>query len=139
MPELRKVFPAAFLGRLVVVPYLPLAAENLGRIVRLHLNRVVTRMREQHDIALTYGEAVVKHIVERCPAGETGARQLISFIEQIIQPQLAKLWLGAFAEKRQLLAIDIRLAEGDSAELLYHSEYLPGRTTTPVIPAAEPA
>ena len=139
MPELRKVFPAAFLGRLVVVPYLPLAAENLGRIVRLHLDRVVTRMREQHDIALTYGEAVVKHIVERCPAGETGARQLISFIEQIIQPQLAKLWLGAFAEKRQLLAIDIRLAEGDSAELLYHSEYLPGRTTTPVIPAAEPA
>lgn len=139
MPELRKVFPAAFLGRLVVVPYLPLAAENLGRIVRLHLDRVVTRMREQHDIALTYGDAVVSHIVERCPVGETGARHLISFIEQVIQPQLAKLWLGALAEKRQLLAIDIRLAEGDSAELLYHPEYLPGRITTPAIPAAEPA
>ncbi|MEV8471829.1 type VI secretion system ATPase TssH [Ralstonia sp. UNC404CL21Col] len=139
MPELRKVFPAAFLGRLVVVPYLPLAAENLGRIVRLHLDRVVTRTREQHDIALTYGDAVVSHIVERCPLGETGARKLISFIEQVIQPQLAKLWLGALAEKRQLLAIDIHLAEGDSAELLYHPEYLPGRTTTPAIPAAEPA
>ena len=139
MPELRKVFPAAFLGRLVVVPYLPLAAENLGRIVRLHLDRVVTRMREQHDIALSYGDAVVSHIVERCPVGETGARHLISFIEQVIQPQLAKLWLGALAEKRQLLAIDIRLAEGESAELLYHPEYLPGRITTPVIPAAEPA
>ncbi|CAG2141227.1 type VI secretion system ATPase TssH [Ralstonia mannitolilytica] len=138
-PELRKVFPAAFLGRLVVVPYLPLAAENLGRIVRLHLNRVVTRMREQHDIALTYDEAVVKHIVERCPVGETGARQLISFIEQAIQPQLAKLWLGALAEKRQLLAIDIRLADGDSVELACHPEYLPGLTTMPAIPAAEPA
>ncbi|UGS89536.1 type VI secretion system ATPase TssH [Ralstonia wenshanensis] len=137
MPELRKVFPAAFLGRLVVVPYLPLAAENLGRIVLLHLDRVVTRMREQHDIALTYSDAVVSHIVERCPVGETGARQLISFIEQIIQPQLAKLWLGALAEKRQLLAIDIHL--GDSAELLYHPQYLPGRATTPAIPAAESA
>ena len=116
--------------------YLPLAAENLGRIVLLHLDRVVTRMREQHDIALTYSDAVVSHIVERCPVGEIGARQLISFIEQIIQPQLAKLWLGALAEKRQLLAIDIRL--GDSAELLYHPQYLPGRAT-PAIPAAESA
>ncbi|MGK4781088.1 hypothetical protein ACSLWN_22960, partial [Salmonella enterica] len=96
-------------------------------------------MREQHDIALTYDEAVVKHIVERCPVGETGARQLISFIEQAIQPQLAKLWLGALAEKRQLLAIDIRLADGDSVELACHPEYLPGRTTMPAIPAAEPA
>lgn len=139
MPELRKVFPAAFLGRLVVVPYLPLAADNLGRIVRLHLDRVVARMREQHDIALTYGDAVVAHIVGRCPVGETGARQLISFIEQIIQPQLAQLWLGAQVNKRELLAIDIGLGDGDSAELAYHPEYLSGHITTRPIPAAEPA
>ncbi|MGN7103126.1 type VI secretion system ATPase TssH [Ralstonia holmesii] len=138
MPELRKTFPAAFLGRLVVVPYLPLAADNLGRIVRLHLDRVVKRMREQHDIALTYDDAVVTHIVERCPIGETGARQLISFIEQRIQPQLAKLWLGALASKQPLATIHIQLVS-DGVELAYQAEYLSGRGLEPVIPAAEPA
>jgi len=129
MPALRKVFPAAFLGRLVVVPYLPLAAANLGRIVRLHLDRLVARMRDQHGIALTYGDAVAEFIAVRCPAGETGARRMISFIEQAIQPQLARLWLTALSEKRQLSAIDIRLAApgaDDAAGLAYHLEYRPG-------------
>ncbi|CAJ0723865.1 MULTISPECIES: type VI secretion system ATPase TssH [Ralstonia] len=137
MPELRKTFPAAFLGRLVVVPYLPLAADNLGRIVHRHLDRVVKRMREQHDIALTYDDAVVTHIVERCPVGETGARQLIGLIEQVIQPQLAKLWLGALADKRPLAAIEIRMAD-DASTLIYHPEYLTGRSAGPAIPTAEP-
>ncbi|MRS99351.1 type VI secretion system ATPase TssH [Ralstonia pickettii] len=138
MPELRKAFPAAFLGRLVVVPYLPLAADNLGRIVRLHLDRVVKRMRERHDIALTYDDAVVTHIVERCPIGETGARKLISFIEQRMQPQLAKLWMGALADKQRLAAINIQLIS-DGVELGYQAEYLPGRSLEPLIPAVEPA
>ncbi|MGO4812252.1 type VI secretion system ATPase TssH [Cupriavidus sp. 2MCAB6] len=142
MPELRKVFPAAFLGRLVVVPYLPLAARNLGRIVRVHLDRVVARMHNQHGIALTYGSAVVDAIVERCPVGETGARQLIGFIEQVIQPQLARLWLSALSEKRPLAAIDIRLpgSGSGSPELTYHAEYRPGHDPVgPAYPKAEAA
>jgi type VI secretion system protein VasG len=123
LPELRKVFPAAFLGRLVVVPYLPLAADDFGRIVRLHLDRVVKRMREQHDIALGYSAAVVSHIVAHCPVGETGARQLISFIEQVIQPQLARLWLGALSEKRPLAAIHIERSGIEPKELTYHAKY----------------
>jgi len=140
MPELRKVFPAAFLGRLVVVPYLPLAPDNLGRIVRLHLNRVVERMRDQHDIALTYSDAVVSHIVQRCPVGETGARQLISFIEQIVQPQLARRWLGALSDKRQIATLEIDLAEDEASSLTYHIEYGPRHDAIgPDIPNAETA
>ena len=47
-PELLKTFPAAFLGRVTVVPYRPLAQGSLANIVRLHLNRVVRRMAENH-------------------------------------------------------------------------------------------
>ncbi|MGX6567334.1 type VI secretion system ATPase TssH [Cupriavidus necator] len=126
MPELRKVFPAAFLGRLVVVPYLPLAAENLGRIVRLHLDRVAVRMQHQHGIVLTYDDPVVEFIVARCPVGETDARQLIGFIEQVIQPQLARLWLLALSEKRELAMIAIRVADSAPAGLAYHTEYRAG-------------
>ncbi|WP_439683113.1 ATP-dependent protease Clp, ATPase subunit [Cupriavidus oxalaticus] len=140
MPELRKVFPAAFLGRLVVVPYLPLAPDILGRVVRLHLDRVVARMRDQHDIVLTYSEAVVSHVVERCPVGETGARQLISFIEQVIQPQLARRWLAALSDKRQLAAIEIRLDVGDAPTLAYYTQYRAGHDAIePEIPEAKAA
>ncbi|MBU67101.1 MAG: type VI secretion system ATPase TssH [Cupriavidus sp.] len=138
-PALREVFPAAFLGRLVVVPYLPLGADHLGRIVRLHLDRVVARMRERHDIALTYDDAVVADIARRCTLGDTGVRQLISFIEQRIQPQLARLWLAALAEKRGLTAIAIRRGDGDTTDFTYDAEYRTAQSAGQAIPAAEQA
>jgi len=126
MPALRGVFPAAFLGRLAVIPYLPLAPENLGRIVRLHLQRLVARMHDQHGIALTYADAVVSHIVAQCAVGETGARQLISFIERVIHPRLAGIWLAALADRREVTVIDIRLLDGPPASLHCHPEYRDG-------------
>ncbi|MCY1224158.1 Protein ClpV1 [compost metagenome] len=126
LPELRKQFPAAFLGRLVVVPYLPLAPDNLGRIARLHLERVAARLQTQHGIALMYGDAVVDLIVARCPVGETGARQLIGFIEQVIQPQLARLWLTALSGKRDVAAVAIGLSGTEPGELTYDIEYRSG-------------
>ena len=52
LPALREVFPAAFVGRLTVVPYMPLAEDALHNIVSLHLDHVVDRMQEQHGIEL---------------------------------------------------------------------------------------
>ena len=44
MPELRKHFPAAFTGRVTVIPYLPLDETARGVIARLHLGRLMDRM-----------------------------------------------------------------------------------------------
>ncbi|MFP6562322.1 type VI secretion system ATPase TssH [Paraburkholderia sp. B3] len=113
-PELLKVFPAAFLGRVAVVPYRPLASMSLARIVRLHLDRVVKRMAETHQIVLTYDEAVVDYIAGRRLVQETGARVLIGFIEQHILPRLSTLWLDAFSSKQPLSSIDIALGDRDA-------------------------
>ncbi|RBB31242.1 type VI secretion system ATPase TssH, partial [Burkholderia reimsis] len=114
-PELLKAFPAAFLGRVTVVPYRPLADSALARIVRLHLDRVVKRMADSHDIALAYGDAVVDYIVGRCLVQETGARVLIGFIEQHILPRLSALWLDAFTSKAALSHIAIGIADSVAA------------------------
>ncbi|KVU84778.1 ClpV1 family T6SS ATPase [Burkholderia ubonensis] len=114
-PELLKVFPAAFLGRVSVVPYRPLADSTLASIVRLHLGRVVRRMADGHDIALVYDGAVVDYIVGRCLVQETGARVLIGFIEQYILPRLSALWLDAFSAKRTITRIAICVAEANAA------------------------
>ncbi|CAD6514241.1 type VI secretion system ATPase TssH [Paraburkholderia sabiae] len=113
-PELLKTFPAAFMGRVTVVPYRPLAHASLASIVRLHLNRVVRRMADGHDIALRYSERVVDYIVARCLVQETGARVLIGFIEQHILPRLSALWLDAFSSKRALTGIGVDIIDSDA-------------------------
>ena len=45
---LLKAFPAAFLGRLIVVPFYPLGDEVLRKIVRLQLGRIEKRIQENH-------------------------------------------------------------------------------------------
>ncbi|MGA7814905.1 type VI secretion system ATPase TssH, partial [Caballeronia sp.] len=115
-PELLKTFPAAFVGRLTVVPYLPLARDTLASIVRLHLDRVVKRMVDTHSITLVYADAVVDHIVERCLVQETGARVLIGFIEQHVLPKLSALWFDAFSAKTPLARIEIDVDDADQKE-----------------------
>ncbi|WP_027819664.1 type VI secretion system ATPase TssH [Paraburkholderia bannensis] len=108
-PELLKTFPAAFLGRVSVIPYRPLARGTLAGIVRLHLERLVSRMAGNQGVVLTYSERVVDYVVSRCLVEETGARVLIGFIEQHILPRLSAIWLDALAEKAALksIAIDV--------------------------------
>ncbi|OJB64484.1 ClpV1 family T6SS ATPase, partial [Burkholderia ubonensis] len=110
-PELLKVFPAAFLGRVTVVPYRPLEPAALARIVRLHLERVVRRMADSHRIVLAYEDAVVDYIVGRCLVQETGARLLIGFIEQHVLPRLSALWLDAYGAQDALARIDVGVAD----------------------------
>lgn len=116
MPELRKHFAAAFLGRMTVIPYLPLDESARGVIARLHLDRLVARMAEQHDVTLVYSDELVAHIVAHCPMNETGARLLIGYIEQFILPHLSRYWLQAMTEKNAITQIHIGV---DSDERIF--------------------
>ncbi|HEM6631916.1 TPA: type VI secretion system ATPase TssH [Citrobacter farmeri] len=107
MPELRKHFPAAFLGRMTVIPYLPLDESARSVIARLHLDRLAARMVEQHGVTLVYGDELIAHIVAHCPMHETGARLLIGYIEQFILPHLSRYWLQAMTEKTSITHIRI--------------------------------
>ena len=113
-PELRRVFPAAFIGRLCVVPYLPLDEDMLADIVSLQLARVVERMRTQHGIALDVTHAMVRHVVAQCGMHETGARRSIGFIEQHLLPVLSRHWLEALQDKRSITRISVDIARQDA-------------------------
>lgn len=120
MPELRKHFPAAFLGRVTVIPYLPLDETARGVIARLHLGRLMDRMAEQHGVSLVYGDELITHIVSRCPMHETGARLLIGYIEQHILPQLSRYWLQAMTEKTAITQIRIRV--DDDEQVIFETD-----------------
>lgn len=87
---LLQTFPPALLGRLVVIPYYPLNDDMLGRIVRLQLERVVARMRQNHSIELGYDDAVVSLIASRCTEPESGGRMIDAILTNSLLPQLGR-------------------------------------------------
>ena len=88
-PELLKVFPPALLGRLLVLPYYPLSKAMLAAIVRLQLDRVRDRVRDQHGIALTYGDEVVDNIVARCTEIASGGRMIDAILTNTMLPAMS--------------------------------------------------
>ncbi len=107
-PELRKAFPAAFLGRLQVVPYLPLPASRLQAITALQLQKVTARMQAQHGIRLVISASAVAHIVDQCGAHETGARRIGQFIERHVLTQLAEVWLQSMHDQVVIRQIELK-------------------------------
>ncbi len=104
---LANVFPAAFLGRLVAVPYRPLTTDALIDIAALQLARLAHRMHEQHDVRLVWDESVVLRIVDASGAADSGARRMGRFIEEHIVPPLADLWLDAMKRRARPDAVRI--------------------------------
>jgi type VI secretion system protein VasG len=88
-PELLKVFPPALLGRLIVLPYYPLSPSMLAGIVRLQLDRIKRRIRDNHDIAFDYTPAVVDLIVSRCTEVASGGRMIDAILTNTMLPELS--------------------------------------------------
>jgi type VI secretion system protein VasG len=110
---LRKIFPPALLGRLVVVPYYPLPDEILGNIVRLQFDRIVRRIREHHKVPLTYDDAVVKLVVSRCTEVESGGRMIDAILTNTVLPRISEEYLTRMVEGRPLGAIALGVKDGD--------------------------
>ena len=105
-PGLLEVFPAALLGRMVVIPYYPLSDEMLGAIVRLQLNRITSRVRDTYDIPFTYDQAVVDLVIARCTEVESGGRMIDAVLTNSLLPQMSRELL-----RRRLEGIPPKKAE----------------------------
>ena len=105
-PQL-KIFPAALLGRIVSIPYYPLNDEVLHLIIVLQLKRIVKRMAENHEIPLTYTEAVLELIAARCTELESGGRMIDAILTNTVLPAISRELLSRMAAGTPLKAIEI--------------------------------
>jgi type VI secretion system protein VasG len=112
---LLKTFPAALLGRIVVIPYYPLSDDMLGRIIRLQLNRVVARIRQNHGAELRYDDAVVKLIASRCTEPESGGRMIDAILTNTLLPQISGEFLSRISEGAQTRDVTISVQESEFA------------------------
>jgi type VI secretion system protein VasG len=104
---LLKAFPAALLGRLVVIPYYPLNDRMLGRIVRLQLDRIVARTRDNHAVDLAYDDAVVSLIASRCTEPESGGRMIDAILTNTLLPQVGRELLNRFRDGTRTQSVTI--------------------------------
>jgi type VI secretion system protein VasG len=88
-PALLRHFKSAFLGRVAVVPYLPLPADILRRIVHIQLDRIAHRVRSTYGARLSYDEEVVDSIAARCTEGGSGARNVENILSRTLLPEIS--------------------------------------------------
>ncbi|MNM76795.1 Chaperone protein ClpB [compost metagenome] len=110
---LLSVFPAALLGRLLVVPYYPLTDATLGNIVRLQLGRVQRRLAENHDIVCTFDDAVIEQIVSRCTEVESGGRMVDAILTNTLLPQISHTLLTGSANDQRYRQLHIALQKNE--------------------------
>ncbi|MGH9432860.1 MAG: AAA family ATPase, partial [Terriglobia bacterium] len=108
-PELNKIFKPAFLGRMVVVPYYPVRDEALKKIIVLKLGKIQRRIRENHRIDLTYDQALVNEVANRCTEVESGARNVDNILTNTLLPEISRQILGRMAEGEKLSSIHINI------------------------------
>ena len=110
---LLKKFPAALLGRLVVIPYYPLSDEILGQIVRLQLGRIAKRVTEHHKIPFSYDDDAVKLIVSRCTEVESGGRMIDAILTNTVLPAISHEFLTRTMAGSAMNGVRLAVSGGD--------------------------
>ncbi|SCW82662.1 type VI secretion system protein VasG [Rhizobium mongolense subsp. loessense] len=111
-PPLLKVFPPAFLGRVIVVPYYPLSDSMIDAITQHHFAKIARRLRASHDAELVIGNGVLELIKARCTEVESGGRMIDAILTNTLLPTLSQGVLNWALEGKRLTKATV----GASAE-----------------------
>jgi len=113
-PVLAEVFQPALLGRMTVVPYLPLSETEIGRIVDQRLERLRRQVADAYGAPLSVSAAArARMSALAATAGSAGAREIHRVIDGQVLPEMSTRILDHLAEGRPVASISVDLA-GDS-------------------------
>jgi type VI secretion system protein VasG len=107
VPELMKYFKAAFLGRVTLVPYLPLSDSVLRQIVELQLRRIRQRVRDSYRAEFDYDPALVTTIAARCTETSSGARNVEKILSRTLLPELSAEVLARLGEGQSINSVRV--------------------------------
>ena len=104
---LQATFPAALLGRMIIIPYYPLSSPMIAQIAGLQLGRIQDRIRLHHEIELTISNDVIDFIVERCQQVASGARLIDTLLTNTVLPAISKRLLENIINQEVLSEIQL--------------------------------
>lgn len=96
--DLLKHFKPAFLGRLNVISYYPLADDVLSGICKLKLGSIGRRLTDAYKASFDWTDAVVSAVVERCNEVDSGARIIDRVLSGTMLPELSTELLARMAD-----------------------------------------
>lgn len=105
-PALYKIFPAALLGRISVIPYYPLSHKSLNHIIDLKLNKIVKRVEQNYGAKFTFTQAVRDEIIARCNNVASGARMIDAIISNDLLPQISTEFLQKTMENKKIISVN---------------------------------
>jgi len=110
-PVLYKTFKPAFLGRMKVVPYYAISDDVLEKIIRLKLDRIAARVRENHKASFEYDGKLVEAVLARCTEVDTGARNVDHILNGTLLPEIAEQVLARMAAANAIERIKVSAAK----------------------------
>ena len=111
-PDLMRVFPAALLGRITVVPYYPLGTKAINRIIDLKLNKVVKRVRDKYRAEFICQQGLRDEIIRRCDNVASGARLIDAVINNDLLPDVSAKFLEFAMAGKELAEITADAKDG---------------------------
>ena len=106
-PELLKTFKPAFLGRLAVVPYYPLADDVMRKIIELKLGKIRRRVQENYRASFKYSQELVDTVLARCTEVDTGARNVDHILNGTLLPELSSEFLARMADGLPIHQVEV--------------------------------
>ncbi|MEW5787865.1 MAG: type VI secretion system ATPase TssH [Pseudomonadota bacterium] len=106
-PILYKAFKPAFLGRMKVVPFYPIADEVLARIIELKLGRIRDRVASNHQAEFVWDEDLVDGVLARCTEVDSGARNVDHILNGTLLPEIATSVLARMGEGETIRRIKV--------------------------------
>lgn len=113
-PQLLKYFKPAFLGRTTVIPYYPLADDDMMKICVINMIRIEKRVKGHYGADFSYDEDVLLHIVARSQEVDSGARNIENILTRTMLPAMASECLSRMAENKPIDKIHIGV-DGDGS------------------------
>ena len=113
-PELVKAFKPALLGRMVTVPYYPIADDVLKEIVKLQLRKIKKRIANNHGAEFVYDDSVIDTVAARCTDVDSGARNVINILTGSLLPQMSGEVLSRMADGADIKAIKVSVGADEN-------------------------
>ena len=113
-PELLKTFKPAFLGRLTLIPYYPLAEHVIRKIIGLKLGKIGKRLADNYNAKFTFAEDLVQLVADRCKEVDTGARNIDHILTRSLLPDLSAKMLGRLAEGKSISSVSVAVTPEQS-------------------------
>ncbi len=109
--ELQAHFKPALLARMTIIPFYPLKGEVLNDIVRIKLDKVGKRLKQNQSLEFDYDDTVVEQNAARCKDIESGARNIDHIVNKTLLPLISTKILGSIGDETEYSSLQLRISD----------------------------